>query len=83
MLLVHPRCSCASRFATDDNAKLQEAKMQLVMSAGISVFLHMQFGYTQPLLLMGARTPTNCAESTTPHPRVATGRGRSRAIITP
>ena len=38
-----------------DNAKLQEAKMQLVMSAAMSLFVHFQWGYTQPLIILSAR----------------------------
>jgi len=42
---------------TYDNAKLQEAKMQFVMSAAISFFVHFQWGYTQPLVLMSVMQP--------------------------
>ena len=44
--------SVACVVCADDNAKLQEAKMQLVMSACISFFVHMKWGYTQPLIMM-------------------------------
>merc|ERR1719487_2880236 len=40
-----------------DNAKLQEAKMQLVMSAAISFFVHFHWGYTQPLVIMSVMQP--------------------------
>lgn len=42
---------------TYDNAKLQEAKMQFVMSACIGCFMHFKFGYTQPLILMSIMQP--------------------------
>ena len=63
--------SVACVVCADDNAKLQEAKMQLVMSACISFFVHMKWGYTQPLIMMSTlhatsthrriRTPTACS----------------------
>ena len=42
---------------TYDNAKLQEAKMQFVMSGAISCFVHLQWGYTQPLVIMSIMQP--------------------------
>lgn len=42
---------------TYDNAKLQEAKMQFVMSAAISCFVHFNWHYTQPLILMSIMQP--------------------------
>ena len=63
--------SVACVVCADDNAKLQEAKMQLVMSACISFFVHMKWGYTQPLIMMSTlhatsaqrriRTPPACS----------------------
>mmetsp|Transcript_4661 Transcript_4661/g.12413 ORF Transcript_4661/g.12413 Transcript_4661/m.12413 type:complete len:197 (+) Transcript_4661:103-693(+) len=40
-----------------DLAKLKEAKTQLVMSSAISSFIHMYFGWTQPLLVMSVTQP--------------------------
>ena len=42
---------------TYDNAKLQEAKMQFVMSTGIGFLVHFKWGYTQPLILMSFMQP--------------------------
>merc|ERR1712070_283961 len=42
-----------------DKAKLNEAKMQLVMSAGIAIFVHYKWAYTQPLVMMGFMQPMN------------------------
>ena len=37
-----------------DVAKLKETKLQFMISAGIGAFVHMKWGYTQPLLMMSA-----------------------------
>jgi hypothetical protein len=41
-----------------DQAKLQEAKLTLLMSAAFSAFMNYQWGYTQPLIMMCTR-PTS------------------------
>jgi hypothetical protein len=52
-----------------DTSKLQETKMRLVFSLAIAMFLHLQWEYTQPLLVMGARAATPTAASAAhPHP---------------
>ena len=40
-----------------DLAKIGEAKMQLFMSAAIGMFVHIQWGYTQPLIVMSVMQP--------------------------
>lgn len=40
-----------------DKAFLQQAKMQFMMIAAVGTFLHLQWGYTQPLLLMCIMQP--------------------------
>merc|ERR1719498_993357 len=40
-----------------DAAKVKEARMQLMMSAGIGSFLNFQWGYAQPLLIMSVMQP--------------------------
>lgn len=51
-----------------DRSKLSESKMQLVMSACITGFVHFKWGYTQPLLIMSK--PARL----TPPPRLASAR---------
>jgi len=40
-----------------DAAKVKELKTQFMMSCGISTFLHIQWGYTQPLLILCIMQP--------------------------
>merc|ERR1719453_1587582 len=40
-----------------DTAKLQESKLQFVMTAGISTFMHLKWGYTQPLVMLCIMLP--------------------------
>ena len=40
-----------------DHAKLQESKMQFVMTAAISSFVHLKWGYTQPLVMLCIMLP--------------------------
>ena len=40
-----------------DHAKLQESKMQFIMSAAISAFVHIKWDYTQPIVIMCIMLP--------------------------
>lgn len=40
-----------------DTAKVKELKMQFMMSIGVVTFMHIKFGYTQPLLIMCIMQP--------------------------
>lgn len=40
-----------------DSAKVKELKMQFMMSVGMVTFLHIQWGYTQPLLMICLMQP--------------------------
>ena len=40
-----------------DHAKLQESKMQFVMTAAVSSFVHLKWGYTQPLVMLCIMLP--------------------------
>mmetsp|Transcript_25821 Transcript_25821/g.63876 ORF Transcript_25821/g.63876 Transcript_25821/m.63876 type:complete len:175 (+) Transcript_25821:1-525(+) len=40
-----------------DVAKLKELKMQFMLSVGIVAFLHIKWGYTQPILVMSLMQP--------------------------
>lgn len=42
---------------TYDVAKLKEARNQVLMSAGMSFFIHTMWGYTQPLVVMSVMQP--------------------------
>ena len=46
-----------------DRAKLNEAKMQAFMSAGISFCIHLKWGYTQPLIMMSFMQPMQLFEN--------------------
>ena len=40
-----------------DHAKLQESKMQFMMSAAVSAFVHIKWEYTQPIVIMCIMLP--------------------------
>ena len=46
-----------------DKAKLNEAKLQLILGTAIATFVHLKWGYTQPLLLMSIMQPFQLYEN--------------------
>ena len=59
-----------------DVAKVKELKTQFMMSVGMVTFLHIKWGYTQPILIMCLMQPMQFwgMQARTPHPAYGGGR---------